>query len=89
MRPIRLGVAWCVLALGLAGTVGAMLISVRAGGYLLAALLAATALARLVLPTNLTDGVAVRSRMLDFGFYLVLAIAVAFIFSQVKLSTAG
>ncbi|KNX37869.1 DUF3017 domain-containing protein [Luteipulveratus halotolerans] len=86
MIPSRLGPVWWVLVAGCLTSVVLMLVGpVRAGGYLLAAVLALVGLARLALPAGLCDGVAVRSRGLDAATYAALAVAVVVIFAQVKL----
>ena len=85
MRPARIGPAWWIVALCSAG---ALLIacfgSLRAGGYALAVVLVVAALLRLM-PAQITDGLAVRSRAVDVVTLLGFAVALVVIFAVVKI----
>lgn len=85
MRPMRLGPAWWLLAVGtVAALVFAWFYSFRIGGYAVAAVLVLAAALRLG-PAPFTDGLAVRSRYVDVVTLLILAGAVATIFALVRL----
>ena len=85
MRPARLGPAWWVITLSSAASLSiACFVSLRAGGYALAAVLVVAALLRLM-PAQVTDGLAVRSRMADVLTLLGFAVALVVIFSVVRL----
>ncbi|UIJ36265.1 DUF3017 domain-containing protein [Allobranchiibius sp. GilTou73] len=85
MKPARLGPAWWTIALA---SVVALLIayfgSLRAGGYALAVVLLLAAFLRL-LPASVTDGLAVRSRMVDVLTLCGFALAIVVIFAVVKI----
>lgn len=85
MKPTRLGPAWWLLAVGTAAALGfAWFGSLRAGGYAVAVVLVLAAGLRLG-PESITDGLAVRSRLIDVITLLVMAMAVAVIFTIVSL----
>lgn len=87
MKKFRLGPLWWFVLLGSA--LALLVVStgpVRGGGYLLAAVFALTGLGRLALPESLVGALVIRSRALDGAAFLLLACAIAFIFSIVKLT---
>lgn len=87
MNKFRLGPLWWFVIIGsVAGLIVLSTGPVRGGGYLLAAVLAVAGLARLVLPERLLGAFVVRSRGVDGAAFLILAIAVGFLFSIVKLT---
>lgn len=85
MRPARLGPAWWTIALASAvALLIAVFGSLRAGGYALAVVLVLAAFLRLM-PAQITDGLAVRSRMVDVLTLLGFALAIVVIFAVVKI----
>lgn len=85
MTPARLGPGWWLVAVGTAVAILiASLGSLRAGGFTLAAVLVLAAALRLT-PSSVSDGLAVRSRLVDVVTLLVFATAVVVIFAIVSL----
>lgn len=90
MTRFRLGPWWCLLAVGCLAALSTMVLgSVRFGGYVLAASLAAAGLVRIVMPHKLVGALAIRSRWLDGVFYFALAIAAGVIFAIVTLGPSA
>ncbi|GGB37950.1 hypothetical protein GCM10011492_30820 [Flexivirga endophytica] len=87
MNKFRLGPLWWFVILGTALALVVLSTGpVRGGGYLLALVLAVAGLGRIALPESLIGALVIRSRAVDGAAFLVLAAAVGFIFSVVKLS---
>jgi hypothetical protein len=85
----RLGLWWvAALAVG-AGVVIIGLDRVRLGGYVLAGALGLAALLRLLLPTWLSGGLAVRSRAADVTTMTALAAALALATAVLDLRPRG
>ncbi|GAA3664603.1 DUF3017 family protein [Yimella lutea] len=86
MRRPPLGPAWSLLAAGAVFSIAVLVLGdVRTGGYLLAATAAGGALLRLALPERLAGGIVVRRRGTDVLMYGLLAVALATVFSLVRL----
>lgn len=82
-----LGKPWTAMAVGTGLALLLMLVAnVRAGGYLLGAVLLAAAIARAALPADQAMALSIRSRWLDTLMYAFAALAVFLIFWTVKLT---
>jgi hypothetical protein len=86
MTAPRLGWWWAAAPVLVLGVVLFLLDEVRPAGFTLAAGLGLAALLRLVLPTDRSGGLAVRSRGVDVVTMAVLGVALAVITSVLDLS---
>jgi hypothetical protein len=86
MTAPRLGWWWAAAPVLVLGVVLFLLDEVRPAGYTIAAGLGLAALLRLVLPTDRSGGLAVRSRGVDVVTMAVLGVALAVITSVLDLT---
>ena len=87
MTRFSLGPLWWFVLLGSLVGLGVIATgAVRGGGYVLAVTLAVAGLGRMALPEKLVGALVIRSRCADGLAFLVLAAAVAVIFTLVKLT---
>lgn len=77
MTPLLPVVALCLVAVGVLGA----MVSLRLGGYLLAALVALLGLGRLILPDEKMKGLVIRSRWFDAAWLFGTSLALAFLFA--------
>jgi hypothetical protein len=83
----RLVGPWLLLLVGVSAAVVAVVTGhLRAGGYLLAGTLGATAVLRFVLPTRVAGAVAVRSKLTDVVLLGGAAVAAGVLAATVKLT---
>lgn len=87
MTTPRLLGPWLLLLAGVAAAVVAVVTGhLRAGGYLLAGTLGATAVLRFVLPTQVAGALAVRSKLTDVVLLGGAAVAAGVLAATVKLT---
>lgn len=87
MNLPKLGASWwVVVGITLCGLALCTLHDIRLGGYVMAGALVVAAGARAMLPDSSVAALAVRSRGIDVVLLLALAVAVATLFAQVKLT---
>jgi hypothetical protein len=85
----KLGWWWVATPVLLLGLVAFALDEVRLGGYLMAAGVGVAALVRLVLPTALSGGLAVRSKAVDVLTMTAFAVAIAVVTRLLDLRPRG